>query len=63
MAIVVVERLRCARPVGPGDRLVLDLDWDDAFTRVRFVLSLSTDRVSDGVLTCEAVIDEDAGDH
>jgi hypothetical protein len=42
---------------------VLDLDWDDAFTRVRFVLSLSTDRVSDGILTCEVVIDEDAGDN
>lgn len=62
MAIVVVEHLRCARPVVPGDRLVLDLGWQDAFGRVRFVLSLSTDRVSDGVLTCEALIDGDAGD-
>ncbi len=63
VAISAIERLRCARPVVPGDRLVLDLDWDDAFTRVRFVLSLSTDRVSDGILTCEVVIDEDAGDN
>lgn len=53
LAIVVVERLRCTRPVVPGDRLALDLDWSHACTRVRFVLSLSTDRVSDGVVICE----------
>ncbi len=61
-AIVVVERLRCARPAGPDERLALDLDWSDGFTRVRFVLSLSTNRVSDGVLTCEALIDGDVSD-
>lgn len=55
VAVVGVERLRCARPIGPGDWLVLDLDWEEAFARVRFLLSMSTDRVSDGVLTCEAV--------
>ncbi|MGH9465017.1 MAG: hypothetical protein ACRD0X_05185, partial [Thermoanaerobaculia bacterium] len=61
MSIVVVERLRCARPVLPGERLALDLDWGAGCTRVRFVFSLATDRVSDGVVICEA-IDGAAGD-
>ncbi len=61
-AIVVVERLRCARPVLPGETLTLDLYWSDACARVRFVLSLSTDRVSDGVLVCEALIERDVSD-